>query len=70
MTHPSDTTAPPSETVDVTVVVTLFNEQATVAELARRASPPPTRASAASASSATSASIPRCTPVSRVRAAP
>ena len=37
MSHPSDTTAPPSETVDVTVVVTLFNEQATVAELARRA---------------------------------
>lgn len=37
MTHPSETTAPPSETVDVTVVVTLFNEQATVAELARRA---------------------------------
>ena len=37
MAQASDTLADTSGTVDVTVVVTLYNEQATVAELARRA---------------------------------
>ena len=37
MAQASDTLADTSRTVDVTVVVTLYNEQATVAELARRA---------------------------------